>query len=201
MFSSCNKLQSVVPDYLPQYEIVKTVIVGDQRVGKSTLVSQLINPGNTDKVLTTVGLDYTSKMLSINKSSVKIWIWDTSGDPAYSSFVTDYSSKSDLVLVVFDVGNIQTFVDVRYIIYKIRESCCGREQVIVIVGTKTDLRRTVSYAMAKQIADELDCEYVELCCLSDVQVLALFQDAVSKVISKRYKASATVSSTSSCLIV
>ena len=57
----------------------KIILVGTQSVGKSSILSQLINsyfPGNYQA---TVGIDYHTYVVKVGNESFSLQIWDTAG--------------------------------------------------------------------------------------------------------------------------
>ena len=114
----------------------KIIVVGDSGVGKSCLLYQFAeNKWLMNKEMT-LGVDYYSKILSIENSRVKLKIWDTAGQEKYKSIIKSYYRNSNLAVVVYDITNKESFLSVENWILSIREIECVP---FMIVANKTDL--------------------------------------------------------------
>ena len=63
-----------IPDYRHLFNVL---IIGDSGVGKSNLMSQWCNNKFNDNSTTTIGIDFTTKVLHLEQSNinVKLHIW------------------------------------------------------------------------------------------------------------------------------
>lgn len=57
----------------------KLVFVGDQAVGKSSIITRFIKNQFDPTHNPTVGIDFVSKNLNINGIAVRLQLWDTAG--------------------------------------------------------------------------------------------------------------------------
>jgi small GTP-binding protein len=55
------------------------VIIGDSSVGKSNIVLQFTENRFSDNYLATIGVDFKMKSVFVDKSKLKLQIWDTAG--------------------------------------------------------------------------------------------------------------------------
>lgn len=56
---------------------IKLLMLGDSGVGKSSLVLQYASEEFTTNFVTTIGIDYKIKLLTMGKTVIKLQIWDT----------------------------------------------------------------------------------------------------------------------------
>jgi len=94
----------------------KIVFVGDQGVGKSSIISRFIKnefdqSHNVPPWLPqpTVGIDFVSKNLSINDKSVRLQLWDTAGQERFRSLIPSYLKDCNAAFVVFDITSTQSW--------------------------------------------------------------------------------------------
>ncbi|XP_003370031.1 GTP-binding protein yptV2 [Trichinella spiralis] len=130
------------------------MLVGDSYVGKTCLLVRL----KDDKFLgdnfqSTVGIDYTSKVISVNGSSVKLQVWDTAGQERFHSLTRAYYRDTDAVLLLFDLTNYDSFIRCRSWLADVKENSleCA---FICLVGSKLDLqgKRVVKFEEAIKMA-------------------------------------------------
>lgn len=62
--------------YLYQFHIV---IVGEQGVGKSCILRRFTEAAFTTDAMSTVGVDFSSRMIVIDGHRLKLQLWDTAG--------------------------------------------------------------------------------------------------------------------------
>ena len=81
--------------------ILKVVVIGDEGVGKSSLL-HLFNYGEYKEfVQPTIGVDFFSTVVNWNNNNVKVQLWDTSGNKNYSGIVNSYFQNSIGAIIIF----------------------------------------------------------------------------------------------------
>lgn len=90
------------------------ILLGDQAVGKTSLVSQLIHSKCPEKHMPTVGYDFHNKITKINNDiSVKWHLFDTSGNERFHDNVLSLCNKIHAAIVIFDQTNIESFTNIK----------------------------------------------------------------------------------------
>lgn len=102
----------------------KVVLVGDSNSGKSTLLSRLIHKenfslsdsNNNTSVSNTIGVDFKSETVSLEKSNVRVMLnfYDTSGAEQYRQIAQSYTENVQAFLFVYDVRNMASFLNCQY---------------------------------------------------------------------------------------
>lgn len=82
-------------------------------------------------------------------------IWDTAGQEKYRSLLTLYYKNSDVIIIVFDATNKESFQTVDFWASQITANCETKPEVI-LVANKYDLRR-----QTKLIADDVIKQYAK----------------------------------------
>jgi Ras-related protein Rab-8A len=59
--------------------LAKVIIVGDSGVGKTNLLTQFCDNQFEESYVATIGVDFKLKMMEIDKTRIKLQIWDTAG--------------------------------------------------------------------------------------------------------------------------
>ena len=57
----------------------KLVFLGDQFVGKTSIINRFLNNSYDTVYQATIGIDFLSKIYSVDNKSIKLQLWDTAG--------------------------------------------------------------------------------------------------------------------------
>ena len=86
----------------------------------------------------TIGIDFLSKTLYLEDRTVRLQLWDTAGQERFRSLIPSYIRDSSVAVVVYDVSNRQSFLNVVKWVDEVRAER-GSDVVIALVGNKSDL--------------------------------------------------------------
>lgn len=117
----------------------KVLILGESKVGKSSILNQFTEKVFTENLPPTLGIDYKIMKLNIDDTDVKLQIWDTAGQERFRSITESFYRGCHGVLLVFDLTDRDTFEKVKAWIMSIHEKA-GKNVVICLVGNKLDLK-------------------------------------------------------------
>ena len=133
----------------------KLVFIGDQSVGKTSIISRFQFDTFDDHYQTTIGIDFVSKTVPVDDGTVRLQLWDTAGQERFRSLIPSYIRDSHVAVVVFDITNRESFESTAKWIADVRAQR-GSDVVIVLVGNKTDLagQRAVTTAELEARAAE-----------------------------------------------
>lgn len=81
----------------------KFIFVGDTAVGKTSILSQFLNHHFDTNHEITIGVEFGSKTIMVNRQNIKLQIWDTAGQEEFRSITRSYYRSSAAALVVYDV--------------------------------------------------------------------------------------------------
>lgn len=122
----------------PEYTL-KTILIGDSKVGKTSFLKILQNSVNK-KTVTTIGVDFASLYYNINDTSVKINVWDTAGQDRFVNIVRSYFRSICSIILMFDVSNPDSLINLEKWMKLIEyENLCSHKHPILLIGNKTDL--------------------------------------------------------------
>ncbi|EPR79253.1 GTP-binding protein [Spraguea lophii 42_110] len=148
----------------------KVVFLGNQSVGKTTLISQYVHSEVDDKYNPTIGIDFLTTTIDINGKQCRLQLWDTAGQERFNSIIPNYTRDSFAVVIVFDMSMEDTFNKIDHWIKNlVRIHDPNNNVKVVIVGNKMDLvseqKRNEIRAKAEIKAKEHCAEYVEACAM------------------------------------
>lgn len=81
----------------------KVVVIGDSRVGKTTLIHRFVHDEYRTGFRSTVGVAFCQKKVKMNQSFIETQLWDTAGSERFGSLGSAFYHGSDCCILVFDV--------------------------------------------------------------------------------------------------
>ncbi|OMJ72815.1 hypothetical protein SteCoe_28651 [Stentor coeruleus] len=164
--------------------LFKIVIIGDSGVGKSCLLIRFADDAFSESYITTIGVDFRFRTLTVDETSVKLQIWDTAGQERFKTITTAYYRGSDAIMVVFDKSNADSFNHVDTWMEEVNRY--GHENAVkMIIGNKADLGNAVSKEEAEDKARSFGIEYIETSAKSSFQVDLAFMSIARQLVKKR----------------
>lgn len=153
--------QEVAPFYR-----VKGLLIGNQGVGKSSLVHMFDKDIHDSNITATIGIEFASFLYELKEyqhegylpnyyfegvnqrevknkvycQAIRVALWDSSGSERFSTIVKSYLRDVDFAFLVFDMTNRKSWDDlVKW--KKELESAAkyNRLPMLILVGTKSDL--------------------------------------------------------------
>ncbi len=165
--------------------ILKIITVGDGEVGKTSLIVRYIENKFLDDYKMTIGVDFFTKLLTINNNRVKLQIWDTGGQERFTSIRPMYYKASVGGFVVFDKTNRQSFYNVVKWFEEVYNQC--GEIPLILIGNKIDMDDPqISWNEARNIAKKFNTVYFETSAKNDISVSLAFETLVRMIIDPKY---------------
>ena len=164
--------------------ILKLLTIGDQFVGKSSIINRYIDDKFNEKIKPTLGIDFKTKMIQKGENLIKISIYDTAGEEKYRHLIKNYYNGSNGILLVFDITDKNSFDNLNFWLDELEKNCNLNNLYIFLVGNKTDLKkeRKVSYDEAKNFADMKKIPYIEISAKTGDNIDKLFNDFIKGTI-------------------
>ncbi|CAD6222992.1 unnamed protein product [Miscanthus lutarioriparius] len=154
----------------------KLVFLGDQSVGKTSIITRFMYDKFDTTYQATIGIDFLSKTMYLEDRTVRLQLWDTAGQERFRSLIPSYIRDSSVAVVVYDVSNRQSFLNTSKWIDEVRTER-GGDVIIVLVGNKTDLvdKRQVSTEEGESKAKELNVMFIETSAKAGFNIKPLFR--------------------------
>ncbi|NHI91685.1 MAG: GTP-binding protein [Candidatus Lokiarchaeota archaeon] len=151
----------------------KILVLGDGFVGKTGTTIRFCEGQFKEEYKMTIGVNFGTKRIRYNNISYTIQLWDIAGQERFRSFRVNYYDGALGAIILYDVTNKLTFLDVPNWINEFQE-ICGSEP-IVIAGNKADLpgsgiedprvnkpyERQVTFEEGKNLAEPLNATFFE----------------------------------------
>ncbi|CAG8443680.1 3078_t:CDS:2 [Funneliformis mosseae] len=147
----------------------KLVFLGEQSVGKTSLITRFMYDTFDNTYQATIGIDFLSKTMYLEDRTVRLQLWDTAGQERFRSLIPSYIRDSSVAVVVYDITNRNSFMNTAKWIDDVRAER-GNDVIIVLVGNKTDLNDK-RYMKAK----EFNVMFIETSAKAGHNVKTLFR--------------------------
>eukprot|EP00118_Oscarella_pearsei_P025137 m.307594 g.307594 ORF g.307594 m.307594 type:complete len:207 (+) comp42495_c0_seq1:207-827(+) len=154
----------------------KLVFLGEQSVGKTSLITRFMYDSFDNTYQATIGIDFLSKTMYLEDRTVRLQLWDTAGQERFRSLIPSYIRDSTVAVVVYDITNANSFNQTNKWIDDVRTER-GNDVIIMLVGNKTDLadKRQVSMDDGEKKAKDLNVMFIETSAKSGYNVKQLFR--------------------------
>lgn len=155
----------------------KVVMVGDTGVGKTAISNRFIRGEFDPGVMSSVGVDFTRKKVTIDGETVSLVLYDTAGQEVFRSLAPQYYRDAQIAIVVFSLIDEDSFKGAERWIEDIEKTNPSVE--ILLVGNKADMEdtRLISFEDAQTFADKHDFLYVETSAATGQNINDLFDEA------------------------
>ncbi|KAI9316186.1 ras family-domain-containing protein [Dichotomocladium elegans] len=154
----------------------KLVFLGEQSVGKTSLITRFMYDTFDNTYQATIGIDFLSKTMYLEDRTVRLQLWDTAGQERFRSLIPSYIRDSSVAVVVYDISCRESFTNIEKWVSDVRAER-GSEVIVVLVGNKTDLndKRNVSEEEGEQKAKQLNVMFIETSAKAGHNVKTLFR--------------------------
>ena len=163
------------------------LLIGDSLVGKTCLIQRYVNGTFKDDYITTVGLDYHTKLEIINNLNVSVKLWDTAGQERFKALTASFFRNAEGVVIAYDVTNSESFDNLKFWISSIKTNLFEKNIFIpiIIIGNKIDLEdmREITKDVASAFAKENKFKYFETSAKTGEGVDEAFRDLVNQVLA------------------
>ena len=153
----------------------KLIVIGDENVGKTSIINRFKSNQFTGDYEPTVGLDFQSIPLLIDNQNVTLLLYDTAGQEKFRSLIPLYTKDANIIFLIYDTTNYESFTNIEKW-YESLSNINKEEAIFILVGNKIDLteERKVKEEEAKKYADEHNYIFQELSALTGDGIQELF---------------------------
>ena len=172
---------------LDEYDFLfKLIIVGDSNVGKTNIMSKYIHNKFNYTSKATIGVEFGTKIVTIDNKKIKAQIWDTAGQERYKSITSAYYKGAKGALIVYDITNKFTFESVDKWVQDLN-SYGDKNLTLLLVGNKSDLedKRQIVKEDGEEKAKSFNLGFIETSACSGDNIDQAF-DIMLKEVLKKY---------------
>ena len=160
----------------------KIVFLGNQSVGKTSIIHRFIYDSFDDNYQATIGIDFMSQKMYVEDKTIILNLWDTAGQERFKSLIPSYIKDSAVAIVCYDVTNKDSFQSVDKWIEDAK-ALRDDDVVLVLVGNKADMdsARQVSTEEGREYATKMNLMFFESSAKTGLNIKTLFNDLAKKL--------------------
>jgi len=154
----------------------KIIFVGDAGVGKTTIISRIMDNPFNEVYEPSIGVDFMSKNIKFRDQNIKLQIWDTAGQEKYKGLIPSYVRNSSIVFLVYDVSVKTSFDNIPKWINFIKTI---ENTTLVLCGNKIDLEnREVKKEEGEALAQKEGISFFEVSAKTEENIKNMFYNVV-----------------------
>ena len=170
------------------YDVLfRLVLIGDSGVGKTALLCRYSDNTFDLSFITTIGIDFRIKTVTVHGRRVKLQIWDTAGQEKFQSVASSYYRNAHGILLIYDVTGANSFIHITKWVENIGNNAPSGVQM-VLVGNKCDREETLRVIASERgeiLARELGMPFMETSAMNDVNVDLMFELITSMILKEQ----------------
>ena len=145
-----------------QIENYKIVIIGDQHVGKTSILSKYKYEATDDTYAPTVGIDFLTKNVFLEDKTIRLIMWDTAGQERFKALIPSYLKNANCVILTYDITEKSSFTSLNKWLSDAKDNIV-EGTFIILCGNKIDLnaKRVISKEEGQKFADENSIAFTE----------------------------------------
>ena len=161
---------------------MKIIVIGNGKVGKSTLALKFVKNIFTTEYKQTLGVDFLNIKKYIKKidQTIDFYIWDTAGQDHFNAITRRYYRGADACLIVFAINDKDSFIQVKSWHKKMKNECGDIPTALVM--SKIDLKeeQKISDEEAEKLAKELGVKLFKVSSKEGIMVEECFEYLAEK---------------------
>ena len=160
--------------------IYKVILIGDQNVGKTSIIQKLVTKYFNKKYNSTIGFDIFYYRVKINDKIIKLNIWDTCGMKDFFSCTKNIFTDVALAIIAYSIDNRESFEHLEGWINTLKANS-SPNVLKFIVGNKCDLEdgREVQKDEGEKLKNDNNYNFfIETSAKDDKFVTELFDNAI-----------------------
>ncbi len=168
----------------------RVVLLGDARVGKTSVLRRFTENVFDEEYKQTIGTTFASKDVSVTSEdeetrNVRLVIWDMAGQETYRELRRQFMKGAAGAVVVYDVTRPETFMAMNNWFESFRETCPDAE--VVLAANKTDLEeeRMVPIEPGHMLRNWFQAPYYETSAKTGTAVADVFREIATLILEKK----------------
>ena len=156
---------------------LKIIVVGNGKVGKTTLTIKFVKNIFTSEYKKTLGVDFLNakRYIKTIDKEVDYYIWDTAGQDYYNAITRRYYKGADGALIVFAINDRESFDNITSWYDKVINEC-GKIPIILVMS-KIDLKNEslITDKEAESLSKELKIPLMKVSSKDGTMVNEVFE--------------------------
>ncbi len=166
----------------------KLITLGDSGVGKTSIIKKYAFNIFDENSLTTVGINYVFKDVTIKSKKknikIKLKLIDTAGQEKYKAITTTYFKNADGVFFVYSLEDELTFTNMKEWIKLFRENNGKSDIPKFLIGNKSDLNKDYD---SETIDEFIKNNFISKFYMTSALDKTNIDEAVQKIVEEMYE--------------
>ena len=181
--------------------LILIILIGNSGVGKTSFFRKLSTVEFYEKNISTIGIEKKSLELNIDiqkdgkkeKTKFNISLFDTAGQDRYRSLAKSYFNSTDIVMLIYDITNKQSFIDIEKWLDDIQDKLSDWKTghyVIFLLGNKLDLANEDGEGNKREVTEEEAesiCEEKSIYWGGECSCKTFTQEQLNEILLKSFK--------------
>ena len=161
-------------------ENYKIAIIGNQHVGKTSILSRYKYETTEDSYAPTVGIDFLTKNVFLEDKTIRLIMWDTAGQERFKSLIPSYLKNANCVILTYDITEKTSFSALGKWLSDVKDNVV-EGTFIILCGNKIDLnnKRVISKEEGEKFAKENNISFAETSATTGQGINELFNTILS----------------------
>ena len=168
---------------------IKVALLGNPGVGKTCIISRYIDDVFNENNASTIGANYSEKIIKRGKKEYELNIWDTAGQEKFHSLGKHFYKDSYIVCFVYDITSQESLDALKSIWYPDLQKFGEKYQILAVVGNKCDLFENdelASEEQAKQFAKDINAFFILTSAKNGDGINKLFETLTDRFLSSEF---------------
>ena len=163
----------------PNIENYKIAIIGNQHVGKTTILSRYKYETADEAYAPTVGIDFLTKNVFLEDKTIRLIMWDTAGQERFKSLIPSYLKSANCVILTYDITDKPSFTSLGKWLSDVKDNVV-EDTFIICCGNKIDLnnKRTVTKEEGEKFAKDNNIAFMETSATTGQGITELFNTII-----------------------
>ena len=163
----------------------KIVLLGDINVCKTSIASRYCKNTFNEHHINTIGGAYLQqKIVLSNGVSIKLHIWDTSGQERFRTMTNLYYHDAQAAILTYDVTNEESLKSLDYWINELKGKVETDNMILILAGNKCDVsdeERKVDMRKGMQVAEKYGMTFFETSAKAGTGIVELFNEIGNRI--------------------
>ncbi|MFX0205547.1 MAG: Rab family GTPase [Candidatus Hodarchaeota archaeon] len=123
--------------------LTKICLLGDGKVGKTSLINRYLGKGFSSEYTPTLGSDFLSKQVTLDTvyglKNIRFQIWDLAGQPSFDQIRQLYYKGATGAFIIFDLTRLNSLKNLERWFQEFSKNNDLTSSSIIVLGNKMDL--------------------------------------------------------------
>ena len=166
---------------------LKVVLIGDSGIGKTCIMARFIKNKFDPNTIASITAQFIQKILEFpDGKKITFHFWDTAGQEQYHSLAKIFYKDADVVILVYDITNLQSFNSMKDDWYKNVVNCGKKDVLFGVAANKSDLyeERQVDDDEGEKFAKSIGGIFMPTSAKNYTGITELFDAIGQKILNK-----------------